>query len=677
MVIFREMLAIALALWGLAMALELAEATHALNGFYQDDDITHYFMARDGWNDPVRIWSNWSRPGYSLPTMVVAHFWGMMGCRVFSCLQTALVGYLAYRIALLLLRPMAPRRCSLRDAAVIAAPLAAAYIAWRIGEAALRPLAPGQWTFRSLALAAASLVAAWLVWRVGSHLLRSLKSPRFSPADLVLFLVPAAAPVLVWAQPMTTLLSLTTLTETPASLYVALAVWLYLRGNRVWGCAAMSLCFVTRVEMAALAPVFVAAVIWDALRLGGWKAGTALRQAWPWAALGALAWAPLTWIVVGEIIALAPYLKPLASFTQPYGDYYGAGTVYQYFRGWLLEAGGAGVLAAAAAGAVVLGRRAFVPTAIALGLSVLHTVIYVRGSFESGGYMRFLVPMTGLVGALAACGAGLLLTGRRRVAIIAALAVAACWLHWGSAWDRPMIRKMIDPLLKSPALQATARVEPRHPDAWERWCEDLPGSLALEGTLGEAVRALERWYENLTGSLVLLTLAAAVTAATVRNRHVRLLVGWGALWLGWTAARTQFDIQAKPLELNREWVQVVAVQAVNAMDYDPKYASRPAITGYPVIAYLRKGTHMIGSYESGIALWEQAAPGTLYFWENKYGYNYAFDMRLRDSLGRLGELLWQRSGGKSPWTGTVEVYARLPDRPATTPATSAAPRPAP
>ena len=180
------LLALSLTLGGLAVALLLGAAS---DGFYHDDDITHFLFARDAWTQPRSMWHWWSRPGYNIPTMLVAHFFGVLCCRFFSALQTAAVAFLAYLIA---------RRLA-RYAGV------PAYVA-------------------------------------------------------------ALAPALVWVQPLAMTLASTTLTETTAAVYVTLAVWLYLRGNRIWACAALSPAFVTRYETMALAPIVAGAVVYDCLR---------------------------------------------------------------------------------------------------------------------------------------------------------------------------------------------------------------------------------------------------------------------------------------------------------------------------------------------------------------------------------------------------------------------------
>jgi hypothetical protein len=98
----RKTLAITATLTGTAIAVVMAALS---DGFYQDDDITHFLWAVAGWDDPELLFNWWSRPGYSVPAALPAHFFGLMGCRLFSVLQTALVAYLAYKIAVKYLGP--------------------------------------------------------------------------------------------------------------------------------------------------------------------------------------------------------------------------------------------------------------------------------------------------------------------------------------------------------------------------------------------------------------------------------------------------------------------------------------------------------------------------------------------------------------------------------------------
>ncbi|MFB3894635.1 MAG: hypothetical protein ACE15C_21755 [Phycisphaerae bacterium] len=624
-------MAIGLTLMGLVFALSMAMESDRNHGVLQDDDITHFFFACYGWNNAVAVWQDWARPGYSLPTTLVAHFGGMTGCRIFSCLQTAAIAYLAYRIALLLMRPLvAPPR-------------------------------------------------------------------ELTPRSVVLAISPAFAPLLVWAQPMAMQLAQTSLTETPAALYLTLGVFLYLRGNRFWGCVAVSPCFISRTETVALAPLFVIAIVYDALKerlvpalssapkvaakarigsVGDLKTAYsfARRNLWPFGAILALAWAPLMWIIVAQSF-LPHSLTPLAALDKSFTTQYGRGTVYHFARGWLLEAGGAGVLAAAAAGAIALGRRALLPTAIAVGLAGLQTVIFMRGDAESGGYMRFLVPICGVVGAVAACGLGFLLAGAHRLAISAAILVIAAWIlcgslglefrYWETAGNRWAVRQpdyafteAFRPLLDSQRLSRLARI-------------------------GENDDLL--WVEDLSGGVVIAMLIMAALAATLHNRWASLSLAWATVALGAYLGYVQFSVQVHPLRMGTDDMQLSAMEAVEAVQSRPDLARRPAITGYAAVKFLRPETYLIGDYTEGVALWAKARPGTLYFWENKYGYRpegndpnsqlYAdltkMGLRplggdvwgpLHEELVRHGRQVVPRAyHGDQAYAGIVEVYERLDD----------------
>lgn len=91
-----EAVAVALTLLGLAVALILGAASH---GVFHDDDVAHYGLAYYSWGDWHKMLHFWARPGYNIPAMLAARIGGMAACRVFSALQTALVAYLAYRLA--------------------------------------------------------------------------------------------------------------------------------------------------------------------------------------------------------------------------------------------------------------------------------------------------------------------------------------------------------------------------------------------------------------------------------------------------------------------------------------------------------------------------------------------------------------------------------------------------
>jgi hypothetical protein len=91
-----ELLAAGLTLAGLCGALALGWAS---DGIFHGDDISHYDMAYGSWDDPHLLLHFWARPGYNIPTMFVARWFQMPGCRVFSSLLTTLVAYMSFRIA--------------------------------------------------------------------------------------------------------------------------------------------------------------------------------------------------------------------------------------------------------------------------------------------------------------------------------------------------------------------------------------------------------------------------------------------------------------------------------------------------------------------------------------------------------------------------------------------------
>ena len=539
----QEAIALALTLAGLGVAVAFAAAA---TGFCQDDDITHYLLAREGWTDAFKAWHNWGRPGYTLPALVVAHYFGMLGCRIFSAIQTAVIAYLAYRIARLISPPPKSRPQGLDWATAIA---------------------------------------------------------------------PALAPAMVWAQPLVMLLAHTTLTETPAALYLTLGAWLILRGNGVWGCLALSPMFITRYELMALAPVFAAYLVWEALTQAAARWGRsawawpsllgALRTPWLWAAAVAMCWAPAIYIVVGKFIALPEYLTLIHQLTRKFGGQYGSAPWNHYWIGWMLEVAGGGVLALAAAGALLRNRRAILVAAVPLTLVSLHMIIYMRGAFESGGYMRFLIPQAGCTAALAALGIGALVRMRDRMAILGALAVLWAWLYWV--------------------------------DQRDQWLLPVPLQLVLPVMCG---------------------LAAMAAMAALANVRFARIVGWCALAAAFYVCYIHIEVRVKPLPLN-DGIWQSGRDAVAEIDAGP-YANCQALSTHAICVYLREDkTKSVGSYEGARLDWANAKPGTLFFWDNKYGIDDSspdgVGLLYRDLL-RCGQTVCVREHDD----GQVIVFLRKP-----------------
>ena len=515
--------AAAAVLAGLAVALWLISMS---DGFYHDDDITHYDFARGGWTNPHQLWYRWARPGYNLPTAVVAHYWGILGCRIFSALQTAGVALLAYLIA------------------------------------------------------------------------RRIGAPR---------LAAAAAPILVWVQPLAMKLACTTLTETTAALYLSLAIWLYLRGNRVWACIAMSPAFITREELLALAPILVVAIVLDALREANWSVRRTLATGWAWACAGVLLWAPLMWIIAAVKVGLDGAASPLAILSHKYTVEYGNGSWGHYLPEWL-HACGVGVVALAIAGAIRMGRRAWLVPALAFGLVALHTVIYRFGLFASGGYGRFLIPASGLLAALAAAGlaaaAGKKATPLAAEIVFLALAGALFILERHARLYGP-------PILSSPSARILA--------------------IALVALGCVAVIGKPEQLRKTMGAL-----AAAAAGIAIAVQAVAVI---------------------RPLTIAASPLHSAVAECVDIVK-ETKYANSKALTTHVLAPHLRDRTHKVANPTDGINKWLAAEPGTLFIWDSKYGGMSEY------FYGPLYEALWDHGLriARSADLHHAQAFVRLPDR---------------
>lgn len=443
--------------------------------------------------------------------------------------------------------------------------------------------------------AAMTALTAWLAFAIARRIAREGA------------IWPALAPLAVWAQPLVLLLSYTTLTETPAALYLALGLWLHLTGRRVGACAAYSAMFVTRYETLALAPLLAAAVAWDALRLSGWRVGRALSRWWVWASAPALLWAPAAYLLAAWSADLPAGASPWTLLSRDYTQEYGRGVACHFLAVWP-QAAGLGLLGLAACGAAWLGRRAALPSLLIAALVGLHSYLFWKGSFETGGYARFLVPLAAPLGVLAAGGAARAwraTPGRAPAAIGATFAaIALCW-HW--VWV---------PL--------------------EYW---LVATVLLAGTVVGLV---------LSAGL----LAGRPRARTTLSRSCAVLAG--------ALLAIQLAGQIHPLDLRDDRFHEVVARAVNDLSTGP-YADRPAIAQHVLIEYLRDDVIGAGGNEHAMKLWLDAEPGTLMFWENKYGYKpHAIDSTraLYAALHRWGRVVHRQACHEPP--AVVEVFEKLP-----------------
>jgi hypothetical protein len=225
-----------------------------------------------------------------------------------------------------------------------------------------------------------------------------------------------AVVLLCYAQPLFFQLSQTTLTETTLAFYLILAVFLAQRGRWSWSAAFVSLGMVTRHEAVVFLPVWL--YFAQQHRISLWRL-------WP------LVWASL----VVNILAIPADIRPpiLRLFEPRPSSQYGAG-------GWLtffsrsMEAWGPGITVLAMTGIACVWRRSggAIVAACAAVYFAAHVVIRALGLFDSGGYARFLVPISPLV-AIAALVGWLRLWAtdprdRRTATMLAAGAMIVLWL---------------------------------------------------------------------------------------------------------------------------------------------------------------------------------------------------------------------------------------------------------
>ena len=443
---------------------------------------------------------------------------------------------------------------------------------------------------------------------------------------------PALAPGLVWAQPLVLTLAMTTLTETPAALYLALGLWLYVRGNRVWACAAFSALFVTRYETMSLAPILALAVILDAVRANEGKVGKVLKCWWLWASAAACLWAPVAYGLAAHATGLRGAASPLQMFSRSYATEYGSGPAYHFLSIWP-QAAGVAVLACAAGGAIALGRRAWLATALTLGLVGAHSLLYWRGSFATGGYARFLVPLAGPLGVLGAAGLGAAWNARERVAVAAVPAAAAgllalviaCWWHF--MW---------------PVL---VRAWPDLPEAYRR--DPLLSALTAAAPLAGVallVLASPGWWRRGLGRLIGVAAAMLIVAQPI--------------------------VLVRPLSLAASPLHAAIAEALEATDVEP-YRGRAALTQHVMIRFLRENTvAQLGNAEA-LAGWRRAEVGTLFYWDGKYCYkrdDKDSTMLLWSELWRLGRhvyvgkhryvVVFERSD--RPWRERVRLASSQP-----------------
>lgn len=238
---------------------------------------------------------------------------------------------------------------------------------------------------------------------------------------------------LVFAQPLFFQLSQTTLTETAMAFYLTLAVYLAQRSRWSASSAILSLAFVTRHEAIIFLPVWLYFARRDRVPL---------RRLWP------ILWAPF----------LVNLLAPLASIRPSIVLFFDPTREGQYGRGgWLtyfcraLEAWGPGITVLAMTGLVAILRprrqehaEGHQPATGLVAACIIvyftaQTVVRALGLYDSGGYARFLVPISPLVGIAALAGWHRLTTRDAVVRQLALMTVAGSMLILWLATERQLV----------------------------------------------------------------------------------------------------------------------------------------------------------------------------------------------------------------------------------------------
>lgn len=443
---------------------------------------------------------------------------------------------------------------------------------------------------------------AFLAWRTARRLI--------GPG-----LAAASAALLVWLQPLTFLLSMTSLTETTGALYMLLALFLYIRGNRLLSCAAFSALFLARDETPALAPLIVAALLMDAHREAGGNLRRTLRTWWVWVGSILLIAGPVLYVLATLPVDLPPEGDPLQIFSRRYSAEYGTGPLYWMTARWCEQATpGIVVLGLLGAGFLIRAvwrREPLVPgrplpagawmiAAWMIAYAALHSVLFHRGLFAHGGEGRYMVPIGGLTAVLGAVGLrGMFTNTNPRGWILWLYAILLMVLTWL-------------PLLMFPFL----------------W--DAP-------TVRYGVPA----------ATVLLVLVAALPlfrrAAYPKQTPALLLAVALMLTLG------QLRVYFRPLSLENpiDPMDRLVAQAVRCIEAE-NLSQRPVIANHPLVRFLLPSSQLLATTADALAQWRADPPGTIFVWDSKNG-NWP-DPAEREANALLLETLQSQSVSRRRFT---------------------------
>jgi hypothetical protein len=435
-------------------------------------------------------------------------------------------------------------------------------------------------------------------------------------------LAAATAALLVWIQPLTFLLSMTTLTETTGALYMLLAIFLYVRGNRLWSCVAFSALFLARDETMALGPMIVAAMLIDAYRQAD---GKTFRRAvgtwWVWVGGVLLLSGPVLYVLATIPVDLPPDGDPLQIFSRPYSAEYGTGPLYWMTARWCEQAT-PGIVALGITGAALLirslwRREPLNPTcpppngtwlvaAFPLAYAVMHSILYNRGMFAHGGEARYMVPIGGLTAVLGAIGLRGIVISRPRwaVQIFAILLAGLIWL----------------PLLMFPFV-----------------LNSLPYLLRLGLVVFTVLLILVGIVPLVYRKIKLKPLAAAILAIAA------------------VLAMGQLRFYFRPITLDKpmdplDRLLATAVRYVEAENL----AGRPVLGKHPLIRFLLPESQLRWSNDDALTQWREDPPGTIFIWDSK-NCNWP-DPKERETNALLMETLQSQAVLKQRYVETSSAY---------------------
>ena len=390
----------------------------------------------------------------------------------------------------------------------------------------------------------------------------------------------ALAAALVWLQPLTFRLSLTTLTETTGALYLLLAIFLYVRGNRLWACVAFSALFLTRDETLALAPLIGVAMIIDTFRTAPSRGRAVLTLL---AAFALLISGPFLYVLASLPVDLPPDGDPLAIFTREYSAEYGTGQYYWMAGRWC-EAATPTILALGLLGVGLLLRSiwrkqplspaagpatgVWLIPAWTLGYFALHSVLFARGMFAHGGEARYMVPVAGLLAVQAAVGLRAFVADRSgRVVLLSAGILAG--LLWAPFLSFAHLLGQWTILIRNSVIAGSA-------------------GIVLFGVLIAASRRFGRPGTVAFGGLAVVMMLA------------------------------QFQLYCRPLLLSHpvDPVDKPLAQAVEFIE-SGDLRERTVIAKHPLAALLRPETKLCWANEKAMAVWQASPPGTVFIYDSK------------------------------------------------------------